>query len=448
MFKTQISQLAQNKSFKKYFSNTSWLLGGKILQMAITFLVTASVGRELGPEFFGSLSYARGIVVFMMVFVAMGMSGINVRNLVQRPEEKGKILGTAIGIRLSMAFFMGLIFLLTIPMLKHHTPIENTLILIMLGVGLFRPFYAFDDFFQSEIKSKYSVLARSTAAFSFAGIQVFLLSIGAPIIWHGVAFLVRHVIETAGYLIMHIKHYGWPSLSFSKEYAKEVLRETWPMIFSNAVVFIYMKADQFMIRGMLGRYEIGQYSAALRLSEAWFILGPILSSSLFPAIIKAKKKSAKNYVKNLQRYFDIMAIMGICIAIPVALLGPQVLQWDILFGKDYSDAGQVLMVHVWTLSFVYLGNAGTKYLILESLQKLAMYRSILGAILNILLNLYMIPRWGIMGAAYATLISQAFASYFAYAFSPKTKVLFGMMTKSLFLISPIQQLKSIIAKRA
>lgn len=425
-------------------------MGGKLLQMGVTFLVTAYVARYLGPEGFGTLNYSKAIVQFLILFIGLGLNGINVRNLVSNPENRGVILGTAIAVRLSSAILFTLVATTGIWFLpaETHDTVTNTLVFVMAFSLLFRTMDTFDEFFQSEVKSKYSVVSRAISTGIFAAFQLYLILTKADIFWFGVAFTVRNAVMGISYFLFYVKHYGWPSfLRVDRVYLKELMTDAWPMIFSSMVIFFYMKADQLMLwnlvseTGLTAKESVGQYSAALRLSEVWFMFGPIITGSLFPAIVNARKKSQELYFKRLQNFFDLMVWIAFAITIPMVLLGPTVLQWDLLFGPKYAAAGQVLVVHSWTLVFVFLGNASNKYLIAENLQKLTLYRSIIGAIANLALNFVLIPKYGIMGAAFATLLSQAIASYLSYMLSSQTRELFKMMTRSLFLITLVEKVR-------
>ena len=449
MLKAQISKLKESKGFRKYFANTSWLMGGKFIQMGISFLVTAQVAQYLQPEGFGDLNYGKAIVQFLILFVAMGMNGINIRNLVEAPEKKGIILGTAWLIRAGSGLFFALLAIGVVFLLPEgvHDDLTNTLIFIMAFSTLFKSFDTFDEYFQSQVKAQYGVISRFTATMLFAGFQLYLIWIKADIIWFGLAFLLRNIIQAISYFSFYVTNYGWPrDLKLEIPYLKQLMTDAWPLIISSMVIFFYMKADQAMLFHLTtgpegaGKAAVGQYTAALRVSEVWFMFGPILTGSLFPAIINARKKGEKAYYKRLQNFFDLMVWLAFGITIPMVLFGPSILQWNWLFGPRYAEAGGVLVIHCWTLVFVFLGNASAKYLIAENLQKLTLYRTLVGAVVNIILNLILIPRYGVNGAAVATLISQAVASYLSYAFHPLTKRIFGMMTQSLLLITLFRKL--------
>ncbi len=435
-FTTEIQKLIRSKGFQKYFKNTSWMLGGKVLQMGVTFFVTAYVARYLGPSDFGLLNYARSFGTFFLIFATLGLQTLLMRNLVEKPELAGKTLGTALMMRFASSLVSILVFFGVTQLFPEHDYLTNVLILLVVGSAFFQSFDSLESYFQAEVKSQYSVQVRFGAVMSFSAMQLVMIYLELPVIWFGWAFLLRNVIAGLGMLFVYQRHFGKMSdFSFDFSYAKKLFMDALPLIFSGVVVILYMKVDQVMIMNLMGDEAVGQYTAALRFSEIWYFGGGLLTAALFPAIVNAKKHSEKRYLKRLQHFYDLMVYVAIGIALPVALLGPWLLQQDFLFGDAYDAAGPVLQIHVWTLVFVFLGVAASKQLIAENLQRIELYRTIFGAVINMILNYFLIQSHGITGAAVATLISQAFASWLGYLLSRKTWTVFRLQSRSLLFIS-------------
>jgi O-antigen/teichoic acid export membrane protein len=218
---------------------------------------------------------------------------------------------------------------------------------------------------------------------------------------------------------------------FEPALAKTLLAAAWPLVLSAIVVTLYMRIDQLMIKAMLGETEVGIYAAAVRISEAFYFLPSLITASLFPAILNAKKLSLQRYQQRLQQLYTFMVWLALGIALPMTFAADWLIV--ILFGKTYVAAGQVLVVHAWSMIFVFLGVASGKWFLAENLIMLTFWRTMLGVIVNIVLNVMLIPSHGLMGAAWATLFSQASAAYLFDAFHPKTKDLFWMKSKTLLL---------------
>src|SRR5690606_4047125 len=165
----------------------------------------------------------------------------------------------------------------------------------------------------------------------------------------------------------------------------------------------------------------------------------IICSSLFPAIINAKMKDNDLYMSRLQRLYNLMVVLGTVIIIPVLFLS----DWAIhlLYGSAYSQSAAVLNIHIIGSVFVFLGVANQKWFISENFQAYNIICLGFGMVANIILNVVMIPRIGIIGAAYATLISQFLASVLAPVFFKKTRNSFFMMVRALFFVQVFKDKK-------
>jgi O-antigen/teichoic acid export membrane protein len=183
-----------------------------------------------------------------------------------------------------------------------------------------------------------------------------------------------------------------------------------------------------MIKEMLDAKQVGLYAAAVRLSEAWYFIPMVITSSVFPVIINAKKKSDALYYRRLQNLYDLMVWLAVAIALPTSLLAPWVIR--VLYGDVFLPAAGALSIHVWAGVFVFFGVARGKWLIVENLQRKSFQYIALGGLVNIVLNSYLIPLYGINGAAIATLGGQFVAAYFAALFFKITRKSCFMFNRS------------------
>ncbi|MEZ4830204.1 MAG: flippase [Bacteroidia bacterium] len=436
----ELNKVVRSKGFLKYLKNTSWLMGGRITQMGVSFLVTAKVGKYLGADGFGALGYSRSLGMLFLVFAGLGLQQIVVRNLIKDRANERKILGTALILRFlgAVAAFLAY-FVLSFFLPDDQVSVYLTYLVIASGV--FQALDVFDYHFQSTVQAHFGVKSRSFSTFAFAFLQLFLVVIEADLIWFGWAFFIRNALVGIGQFVWFTRHFERPyDLSWDTSHARNMLIDGWPLVFSGMVVMVYMKVDQIMIKQMMDNVAVGYYTSALRFSEIWFFLGPVLASSFFPAIMNAKEKDEKLYLERLQNFYNLNVWVALAISIPMAVFGPWFLQLPFLFGEKFAPAGPVLVLHIWSLVFVFLGAASSKQMIAENLQKITLYRTLLGALVNIALNFVLIPYMGIRGAAIATLISQAVASYLGYLISRKTWGTFIMQTKALTFYSLFEKL--------
>ena len=416
----------------KYFKNTSWLFGERILRMIVGVFVGVWVARHLGPERFGLFSYAQSFVGLFTIIATLGLDNILVRELVKDQNRRDELIGTAFWLKL-MGSFLVLIFLAIAINFTSNNTYTNILVFIIASATIFQSFNVIDFYFQSKTLSRYVVFANIISLLISSIVKIVLILTNAPLIAFACVILFDSFILACGYIYFYFKNsLSFLQWKFYKITAILLLKDSWPLILSGMVIAIYMKIDQIMIKEMMNSEAVGQYSAAVKLSEVWYFIPLVIASSLFPAIINAKKQSEKLYYDRFQKLYDLMVWMAIIIALPMTFLSDWII--NLLYGKEYNQAGSVLMIHIWAGVFVFLGVASAKWFVSENLQILSFWRTFYGMIVNIILNIFLIPRYGIQGAAVATLASQATATYIFDFFNHKTRDMFYMKTKSLLLI--------------
>lgn len=429
---TKINDLKNRQGFMRYFKNTSWLMGEKILRMVVGLFVGIWVARYLGPEQFGLFSYAQAFVGLFAVVAGLGLDGILVRELVKDPSKQDALLGTAFRLKLVGAFLV-IIALAIAVTLSHQDNLTTLLIFIIASATVFQSFNVIDFYFQANVLSKYVVYANIFSLLISSVIKIGLILNEAPLLYFAYVILFDSLVLSFGFVYFYqYKKHLLSQWYFDRKLALSLLKDSWPLILSGLVISIYMKVDQIMIKEMLSAEAVGQYAAAVRISEAWYFIPMVIASSLFPAIINAKKQSEALYYARLQKLYDLMVWMAIAIALPMTFLSDWVV--SLLYGEQYNQAGAVLMIHIWAGVFVFLGVASSRWLLVENLQIFSTINTAVGAIVNIVLNYILIESIGIQGAAWATLISYFVAAYLSLALNTKTRKNFINLTKSLFFV--------------
>jgi PST family polysaccharide transporter len=197
-------------------------------------------------------------------------------------------------------------------------------------------------------------------------------------------------------------------------------------------IMLYMRIDQVMLGEMAGSEAVGIYSAATRLSEVWYFLPMAVVTSIFPFVIQAKAGDQEVYHHRLTQLFSLMTVLALSIIIPMTIFADRLVGF--IYGDPYAAAGPVLALHIWACWFVFLGIAQDPWDMAENQNRLAMLRTVLGALINIVLNIILIPRYAAFGAAVATVISYGISNVMLNAFNMKTRVIFLLQLKSVFFL--------------
>jgi len=414
----------------KILDNIIWMFFDKFLRLSVGLFVGVWIARYLGPEQFGLLNYALAFVALFTAVANLGFNSIVVRDLVQDPSKIETTMGTAFVLSVLGGLSALCLSMLTISYARPDDVLAKFIVVLLSLLMIFKATDVVRYWFESQVQSKYVVWMENGVFLAISTVKIGLIVAEAPLMAFVWAIFVESLIVAVGLLGI----YAWrggnlTAWRFQFARAKVLLKDSWPLILSGIAIMAYMRIDQIMLGQMLGDESVGIYSAAVRISEAWYFIPMVIVASVFPSIIDSKNISENIYYQRLQKLFDLMFILPLLLALMLTFLSNWVV--ILLFGTAYQKSGPVLAVHIWAGIFVFLGVASGKWFLIEGLQMYLFYRTFLGAVVNVVLNLIMIPKFGVLGAAWATVISYAMAQMFFDVFQKKTRTIFKMKLKSL-----------------
>lgn len=394
-----IKEFLKNKNIK----NAGWLIVGKVIQMGINFFIGILTARYLGPGNYGLINYAAAYSVFFFSICTLGINFIIVKEFVDNPFEEGKILGTSLILRGLSSIFSAIVIIGISFILDSNEPITKMVVILYTFSLIFQIFDMFNYWFQSRLQAKYTAIA-SLIAYSITAIyKVVLLITGQPVTLFALSMSIDY-ISIALILFYFYKKEGGDKLSFSLKYGKLLLKKSYHFILPGLMVAIYGQTDKMMLKHMINEAEIGYYATAVSLCSVWcFILSAIIDS-MNPTIMKLYQEDEKNFIKYNKILYSIVFYISIIVSIIFTIFGKLIIQ--ILFGEAYSPTIAPLRIVTWYTAFSYLGVARNAWVVCKDRQRYLKYLYCSSAILNVILNLIFIPKYGAVGAAFASLISQ------------------------------------------
>lgn len=377
--------------------------------MCLGLVVGVWVARYLGPEQFGEYNYAAAFVfLFGAIASVGGMDGILVRELVRDGHQKHEILGTAFALRMIGS---GLTFVVCVGAIWYLRPQEITLqwLVGIAAAGMvLLSFDTIDFWFQGGVQSKYTVYAKNAGFISMSVLRVVLILAKAPLIafaWAAFGEIaIGAVLLVVFYKIQGERIAHW-QVSIIR--ARAILRLAWPLIVSSLASGVYIKIDQVMLGHMVGSRAVALYAAAVKITEVWNILPLALMSSLYPSLIQLYEQSPDLYRRRLMQIIRMFFWSSCLISLCVAMLSEYIV--GALFGDQYAEAAEVLSIHAYSGVLVSLGVVINYVVALNGATIATLYGAIVGACVNVLCNMWLIGKWGIIGAAIASLVGYGVA---------------------------------------
>ena len=413
--------------FRPYLHNMGWIVAEKLFVMLLGFVATVIVARYLGPGDFGILAYATSLAALAGVAGHLGLDGLVVRELVKKPALHAETLGTVAMLKLGGVLVGYLALLAYAAFYEGAGSTAFKLIAIAGAALLFLPINVIDNWFNALVQARYVSMARAAGALVFAASILWLVLDGAGVVAFVVPYVLQALVAAVFLLILfrvnsHIRLAEW---RFDAGQARKLLSQGWVVYLASFFAVIYLKIDQVMLRWLAGSAEVGVYAIAARFSEIWYFIPTAIVASVFPDMIKLRESNESRFTHRLQQLFDGLAVLGMLIAVLVTLVAPWVI--PLFLGAHYAESVPILVIHIWASIFIFMRAALSKWILIENALYFSLLTQGLGAVSNIVLNYVLIPLYGGEGAAWATLVSYAIASFIALFLYRRTRPIFWMM---------------------
>lgn len=407
-----------------------WLVAERIVSLVLSLVVTLAVARHLMPDAFGQLSYLLALASLAAPFMALGLNSLVSREVLARSNDQQLILGTSIAMR----GISGAVIALPATLLGflYLSVDERHLFAFLILCSMFNAALVVEYWLQAYVANRYVSQVRLLTLFVFSAARIFAIYEDASL--SVFVYLAGLEVICAGLLYMWVYNQlggGITNLHYSWVEAKRLLKDSRWLILSGIAAIIYLKVDQVMLGLMVGDRDVGIYAAAARISEVWYFVPAAIVASFFPRLIDLRSVDLQTYSIDLQKLNDFLLYSALVVVAIVSYCATWLL--PLLFGAAYEGAVPVLVVHIWAGLFVFMRTLLSKWFIAENLLKLSMASQVLGALVNILLNLKLIPLYGAVGAAYATVISLAVAGYVVLFLHPKLWPMALVVTRSFLL---------------
>lgn len=417
----------------RVFRNASWIIGCRIAQSGLALLINALTARYFGPTNFGLINYAASLVAFVTPLVTMGTTDVLVNEIIQNPEKEGTVLGTSI----TMTFVSSWLCIAGLgTFVWMANPEDTTTFFVVVLYSLLLTAQSLEQlqyWFHAKYLSKVVSIASFLAYIIVSLYKILLLNQKKSIYWFAVSHSLDYLLIAAGLFVVYRLKHG-QKLRFSAAVAKTLWNKGRHYILPGLMGLVLAQSDRVMLRFLCGDAEVGLYSAALSVSALTGFVFNAIITSFRPAVLESKQMSAARYEANMIKLYGLVTYLALTQSIVLTIFAKPVI--SILYGQAYYQAIPMLRLAVWYTIFSYIGGVRAVWILSESKQAYLWSISLSGMILNIVLNLILIPRFQGVGASIATTITQLFTNIImVYMLKPLrinvTYMIKGMNMKNL-----------------
>ncbi len=424
---------------RRIVENLGWLFADNVLRLISVMIVNAWVVRYLGPEQYGTLSFAVAFVALFTPLALLGLPNLVMRDLVEKPDEENVTLGSAFVLMLGGAVIGAALASVGVMLLRPDQPQTQRLVWVIACGLIFQAFTVIEQWFNAQVRARYVVYARNAALLITSAVRVVAILAGASLL----AFAAITVIESGLFalgLLMVFRRAGGtlPAWRAQLARAKRLLADGWPLLIEGLAIMVYMRIDQTMLGQMIpgeeGTREVGLYASAVKLSEIWLFVPMAIRTTFFPTIVRSKSLSPAEYRQRIQRLLNLMVLLSYGVAIPTTILAPFIIR--LFYGAEFADATPMLAILIWSGVWSSMGILRSAVVQSENRQILTLQASILGAVSNVLLNLVLIPPLKGIGSAIATNVSYGIQAYISSLLFPALTAFGKMQTRALIYPNP------------
>ena len=428
----------------KVVKNASWLIGIQLVKSLLAMVISMLTARFLGPSGFGLINYAASIVSFVAPIMYLGLTGVLVQELVTHPEREGEILGTSIFLTLISSLFCigGVAAFVSIANFGER---DTFLVCLLYSTLLiFQSLEIMIYWFQAKLLSKYSSMVALFAYLIISGYKIFLLATGKSVYWFAVSNALDYMVIAIGLLFVY-RRMGGARLRLSTETAKSLLKKSRYYIIPDMMVAIFAQTDRIMLKLMIDDAATGYYSAAVACAGMTAFVFSAVIDSFRPMIFDDKKNNEEQYEKDVCRLYSIIIYLSLLQSVFITAFAGLIIR--ILYGVDYVPSVSALRLIVWYTTFSYVGSVRNIWILAESKQKYLWVINLTGAAANVVLNYFLIPVMGIMGAALASLITQIFTNVIIGFIIKPIRYNNRLMIRALNPADCVRAVKVLLAKR-
>ena len=388
------------KNKKRVIANMSWLMGGKIVNMILSFFVSLATARYLGPSNFGSINYVAAYVSFFSSIASLGLSVIVIKEVSSGEEDDNKVIWTGILMRFRTAVASTIAVVAFFAIAKRNDPLLVPIAALESIAILASAFDTFMYWFQGKLLGKYVSIAGVIAYLAMSLYRLYLLANGADILWFAFATSVDTLVLALVLFIFYVKENGFRPV-ISLPLGRKLLKQSYHYLISGLIAILYSKIDQIMLGDMLDKASVGLYSAALAIAGLWGMIPSAFIQSVSPILYKNAQTDRGMFLKRLKQSYAGIWFLNVCWSLAISLFSYWVVL--LLYGAEYMGARKALIIVVWYSGISSLGSLTQVYLATENKNKYINYFALAGLVTDVALNALLIPHFGITGAAVATL---------------------------------------------
>lgn len=402
----------------KFVGNTGWMMFRNIYSMLISLVVGSLSARFLGPSNYGLLNYGSSIIAFFTTVSKLGMDSVVVAEMARTPQKEDTYLGSALVMRFVTSVLSFFAIWGMVAILEPNNKLLQIVTILQAIAIIFQSTEVLYFWFQERLEMKYVTIAGIAALTATAVWRILLLANSATVVWFALSSSISALVCGVAIVLFFV----WKArlrIRFCLSDAKFILSHSYHFIINGLAVTLYTQLDRIMLGKVVSSEAVGYYAAASTLAVMWEFVPTAVVNSARPLLVKEYDKDRDAFLKKFQLLLLGVSFLGVIVSIGMTI-GAKLIVF-ILYGEEYYQAIPALSILIWSTSFAMIGTARGIWIVAERKNQYTKWFTIIGAIVNAVLNALVIPFFGVTGAAFTTLVSQIVVAIISPRFFKETR---------------------------
>jgi len=375
-------------------------------------LALAYLARYLKEAEFGKFSFAVAFTTIALIFIDLGLNPLFVREISRKRELAGKYISHAVVIKSILSFASFIAVMIIVNLMGYPDDIRKIVYVMFTSVILKSFTDNFSSIFQAFEEMQWDSLLKIIRAVILTGLVFFSLAKGYSLLTIVWMYAATEIIVLSLCILILFTKFIKSMVKVQKDILINLAFESLPFALTVLFYSIYFYIDSVMLSYMRGVYEVGIYSAAYSLTLALIFIPTIYINSIFPSLSKFYVNSMESLKFAYKKSLLYISVVALPMTIILFFLSEEIIYF--LYGGEFSNSALVFKIIAITIFFRFVTFVNAITILSVDKQKQRLYSQAITAILNIILNLILIPAYGYIGAAVATVITEffLFAAYF------------------------------------
>lgn len=389
--------------------NFSALAVAELVVKVIGFATLVYLSRTIGVEGFGKINLAQAIVSYFLLFCNLGFDTYGIREVARQKIALDVLVNNIFTIQFVSAVVSYAVLLLVV--LVMPKPGEIKLMTALFGLNLFIFSITIDWFFLGGQKMVVVAVSKIVRSVICAGLIFLTIKDSLDINYFPIIDVVSKS-ALALYILFSYRRLGNRlRFQFDLTLWKEMAKDALPIGITLVMALVYYNLDTVLLGFIKGEKEVGWYSAAYRVVDTLIIIPGLLVRTVFP-LLASTTDDRDRMISNSLSFIRLMFNVGVPIGFGGYLFAPKVI--SLLYGAQYDSAVLPLQILCWNVVLIFMNTSFNRILIAANKNKSVMKGVMYAAVLNVIMELALIPSYGLNGAAFATLCTEFFVLVYSY----------------------------------